>query len=57
MVWFNIDLAQMGIGGDTTWGAKIHPEYTITPTAKSYSFDIIPITKESDIAKISKINF
>ena len=57
MVWFNIDLAQMGIGGDTTWGAKIHPEYTITPTAKSYSFDIIPITKESDITKISKINF
>ena len=45
MVWVNIDLEQQGVGGDTTWGAKTHPEYTITPNAKSYSFDISPITK------------
>lgn len=45
MVWVNIDLEQQGVGGDTTWGAKTHSEYTITPNAKSYSFEISPITK------------
>ena len=45
MVWVNIDLELQGVGGDTTWGAKAHQEYTITPNAKSYSFEISPITK------------
>ncbi len=45
MVWVNIDLEQQGVGGDTTWGAKAHSEYTITPNTKSYSFEIIPIVK------------
>lgn len=40
MVWVNIDHQQMGVGGDNTWGAQIHPEYTITPKAWSYSFVI-----------------
>jgi Beta-galactosidase/beta-glucuronidase len=57
MVWFNIDLVQMGVGGDTTWGAKIHSEYTITPDAKAYSFDIIPISKDSDAVSLSKDTF
>lgn len=57
MVWFNIDMDQMGIGGDTTWGAKVHPEYTITPTEKCYNFDIIPVSKDSDITKLTKEKF
>jgi len=40
MVWLNIDHQQMGVGGDNTWGAQVHPEYTITPNAISYSFTI-----------------
>ena len=40
MVWLNIDHLQMGVGGDNTWGAKIHPEYTITPHEWNYSFSI-----------------
>lgn len=43
MVWVNLDLEVQGVGGDTTWGAKAHSEYTITPNAKSYSFTITPI--------------
>lgn len=43
LVWLNIDKAQMGVGGDTTWGAEVHPEYTITPKAQSYSFTLVPI--------------
>lgn len=41
MVWLNIDHLQMGVGGDNTWGAQVHPEYTITPHAWSYGFTIM----------------
>lgn len=44
MVWLNIDHRQMGVGGDNTWGAQVHPEYTITPHEWQYSFTISPIT-------------
>lgn len=42
-VQWNIDYLQMGVGGDTSWGRLVHPEYTI-PAAKSYhySFTIQP---------------
>ena len=43
IVWVNIDLVQQGVGGDNTWGAKIHPEYTITPEFMEYDFIIIEI--------------
>mgnify|MGYP001822288971 CR=1 FL=1 len=28
LVTLNLDLQQMGVGGDTSWGARTHPEYT-----------------------------
>lgn len=40
MVWLNIDHRLMGVGGDNTWGAQVHPEYTITPHAWTYGFTI-----------------
>lgn len=43
MVWINIDHRQMGVGGDNTWGARVHPEYTITPEPVSYTFTIQPL--------------
>lgn len=54
MVWLNIDLQQMGVGGDNSWGAQTHPEYTVTPDDKHYSFTIVPLTKEDDPFRISK---
>ena len=41
-IQWNIDLQQMGVGGDTSWGRMVHDEYTIPPKNYSYSFDIIP---------------
>lgn len=38
----NIDHLQMGVGGDNTWGAKTHEQYTIWPGVFSYSFSIQP---------------
>lgn len=43
MVTLNIDHLMMGVGGDNTWGAQVHPEYTISPIERSYSFTIIPL--------------
>jgi len=48
-IWINIDNAHMGVGGDNTWGAQDHPEYTITPNPMSYSFTICPIDNNSDL--------
>lgn len=42
-VQWNIDYKQMGVGGDTSWGRLVHPEYTIPAnTSYSYSFTIQP---------------
>jgi beta-galactosidase len=42
-VQWNIDLMQMGLGGDTSWGRLVHPEYTISGNEPhSYSFTITP---------------
>ena len=39
---FNIDYLQMGVGGDTSWGRLVHPEYTIPAKDYNYSFVISP---------------
>ena len=33
-------LAQMGVGGDDTWGAKTHPEYLL-PNDKDLEFEFV----------------
>ena len=41
---WNLDYLQMGLGGDTSWGRLVHPEYTIAGNrAYNYSFTIKPI--------------
>lgn len=54
MVWLNIDNCQMGVGGDTTWGAQTHSEYTITPVAREYSFLMIPVDGTSNLPEVAK---
>lgn len=43
MVWVNVNHRLMGVGGDNTWGAQVHPQYTITPHEWRYSYTISPI--------------
>ncbi len=38
-IQWNIDHRQMGVGGDTSWGRLVHPEYTIPP--QTYRFSIV----------------
>jgi beta-galactosidase len=42
VVQWNIDLLQMGVGGDTSWGRPVHEEYTIPPKEYQYVFVIEP---------------
>lgn len=40
----NLDYKQMGVGGDNSWGARTHPEYTLPAGAYSYKFRLRPYT-------------
>lgn len=57
MVWLNIDGWHMGVGGDNTWGAQVHPEYTITPEDRSFSFTVQPVSAEEDAAQKARIRW
>jgi len=50
----NIDYKQMGLGGDDSWGARTHPEYTLTESSYSYSFLLCPISSEEDAVEKAK---
>ncbi|TFH28204.1 MAG: DUF4981 domain-containing protein [Bacteroidia bacterium] len=41
-VQWNIDHLQMGVGGDTSWGRRVHKEYTIPAAEYHYTFVIRP---------------
>ncbi len=43
LVNVNIDNEQMGVGGDTSWGAKPFERYQIKAQNKSYSYSILPL--------------
>jgi len=43
-ITFNIDMEQTGVGGDDSWGARTHEEYTVWAAPLSYSFRLRPIT-------------
>jgi beta-galactosidase len=43
LVSLYIDLGQMGVGGDNSWGAQTHPEYRIEGKSYHYRFRLKPI--------------
>jgi beta-galactosidase len=48
----NVDYKQMGVGGDNSWGARTHPEYTLPARPYSYKFLIGPY--DSSMGPFSK---
>jgi beta-galactosidase len=54
LVNLNVDMGQMGVGGDDSWGAPIHKEYRLTDRKYTYTFSMRPIAREDDILKLSK---
>lgn len=51
----NVDLGQMGVGGDNSWGARVHPEYRLLEKKYEYTFRIRPITKDDDVLALAKV--
>ncbi|MCG7856655.1 DUF4981 domain-containing protein [Flavihumibacter sediminis] len=51
--WVNIDLMQMGVGGDNSWGAKTHSEYTIP--YRDYLFRFNMELMGNDLANILNV--
>ena len=42
-ITLNIDLQQTGVGGDNSWGARTHDQYTVWPKPLSYSYRLRPL--------------
>jgi beta-galactosidase len=40
-----IDMLQMGVGGDNSWGAKPHDEFLIPAIEYKFNFTLIPLVK------------
>jgi beta-galactosidase len=48
----NVDYKQMGVGGDDSWGARTHSEYTLPARVYSFTFRMIPFDAEKQSADI-----
>jgi beta-galactosidase len=57
LVNLNVDLGQMGVGGDDSWGAKIHPQYRLTEDKYEYTYRIRPVNRDDDVLKLAKEKF
>ncbi|MFH1573713.1 MAG: glycoside hydrolase family 2 TIM barrel-domain containing protein, partial [Acidobacteriota bacterium] len=53
----NIDHAQMGVGGDDSWGARPHAAYTLPAKPYSYRFRLAPLSSEAEIDALVKRKF
>ena len=53
-VSLSIDHKQMGVGGDNSWGATTHEEYTLPAQNYSYSFYLKPFDAGVDLNNLAK---
>jgi beta-galactosidase len=51
----NLDLKQMGVGGDNSWGAPVHDQYLVLPKPYSYSFVLRPFADDRKLMESSKL--
>jgi beta-galactosidase len=57
-VILRLNYRQMGVGGDNSWGARPHPEFTLEPDAAySYRFRLTPIFAKEKAMQKSKVAF
>ena len=49
---------QMGLGGDNSWGARPHPEFTLYANkVYTYQFRLLPVTNVQQAMDMSKVSF
>ena len=46
-ITLNLDLQQTGVGGDNSWGARAHDQYTVKAGQLSYSFRLRPVSPKT----------
>jgi beta-galactosidase len=47
-VCLTLDAAQMGVGGDDSWGARVHPQYTLPAKATAFTLVLRPLKPGQD---------
>ena len=47
-VFLTVDFMQMGVGGDDSWGARTHPQYTLPAKYYRFSFRMSPFNATKD---------
>jgi len=53
-VTFNVDLGQTGVGGDDSWGARTHDEYTLFCKPYQYKFRLTPLRGGETLPDLSR---
>jgi beta-galactosidase len=56
-ITWNIDHGQMGVGGDDSWGARPHPEYTLPARPMRYRFRLRPLVGEASLSDLARQTF
>jgi len=49
-VCLTLDAAQMGVGGDDSWGARVHPQYTLPAVDRSFALVLRPLRPGQEAA-------
>ncbi len=53
-VTFNVDYLQTGVGGDDSWGARPHDEYTLFCKPYEYKFRLTPLRGGESLPELSR---
>jgi beta-galactosidase len=53
-VCLTLDAAQMGVGGDDSWGARVHSQYTIPSQDRGFRLTMHPLRPGDDPASAAK---
>lgn len=56
-IFVNIDYAQMGVGGDDSWGAQTHDEFRFKESKYTLKYRVVPLTPNDDPAKLARQTF
>jgi beta-galactosidase len=54
LVCLTLDHAQMGVGGDDSWGALVHPQYTLPAKDASYTLTLRPLRPGDDAGAMAR---
>ncbi|MGQ1788162.1 glycoside hydrolase family 2 TIM barrel-domain containing protein [Saccharicrinis sp. GN24d3] len=54
---FFVDYAQTGVGGDNSWGARVHPEYCLPAGEYKYSFYLVPVLRNDEVKSLGRLNY